>query len=150
MKNRKFKAIVFAGIIALGIIQISCIDPVHNLGSFISLNKTSYEMAVYSAYNSDLVGGALATLNNEIFKDKGGQLDLDTIVFIIGTDIILTGNPDRTHELVGAFDTITYINPSHLSDLEFEKVKDRSFFNIDNWLPEGKNYVYSVYDSDFN
>ena len=149
MKSRKLKKIVFISVIFLWIGAASCTDPLHDEPRYISLNKTSYSIQTSVANNSELFIGALTNLNEVILKDGGGQLDLDSIVFIRGTEIRATGEPDRTHELIGVLDSITYINPRHLTDQAYELVKGRSFFNIENWISEGKDFVYSVYDSDF-
>ena len=149
MKNKKeTKVLLLIIIFTMFISGCWFSEPQRNETKYISLNETGYEMSVYTAYNSGFQGGPLVD-RNSIMKDGGGQLDLDSIKFVVGTEIRPTGNSNSTHELVGVFDSITYVNPRHLTDEEYELAKERSFFNIENWIPEDNDFVYSVYDSDF-
>lgn len=151
MKNSIIKTLNILLVASMSLLATNCwfSEPQKNFTEYISRNETGYEMSVYTAYFSPFQGGSLVS-RNSILTDGGGQLDLDSIMFIVGTSIEETGDPNSLYELAGAFDTLVYVNPRHLSEEEFELIEDRSFFNLENWIPEGNDFVYSVYDSDFD
>ena len=109
----------------------SCVDPGLTGPRFAVKNRTNEDITYKGFIQGKRWRNQLLKVDERATGDEGGQLDFDSVRF------------------VGISDSVTYIAP-RLDSVLWLIQKNRSFYNLDNWVKEGDDYIYSVYEDDFN
>ena len=143
MKSKlEIKTLFLVAMITILVTSCWITEPQRNEPRYKVVNSTIFSL-VHNDFNNGIHIGEVEMDPGEYGEeDGGGQLTVDSVMFVRGANI-------ENGQLKNPIDSVFYINPRHLTDQAYELVKGRSFFNIENWIPEGKDFVYSVYDSDF-
>lgn len=120
--------------VLIGFIACSCID--HNEENrgivYFVRNETGVELTYRDYYRGDLIRDLLLPVNTNVHVGSEGQLEFDSVEFIMDGKVLHLKNP--------RYDSNTY-----------EATKDWSYFNRANWIQSPKNryvFIYTV-RSDF-